>query len=387
MPRSNFTQTLLVPALIGTCAALSVLLWAPEWVAPIRDDIPATPNSIPTGQFPASASFADAVEQAAPAVVNIYTSRVVRHELHPLLSDPLVQRFFGNRFKPEERIQSSLGSGVLMSSDGYILTNNHVVKDADRIRISLQDGREADAMLIGSDPEADLAVLQIKLENLPFVQVSSSESLRVGDIVLAIGNPFGIGQTVTMGIVSATGRNEVGINAYENYIQTDAAINRGNSGGALINSRGQLVGINTAIISESGGSEGIGFAIPAETAQRALQDLSEHGMIIRGWLGIEVQEANPELLNRLALPEQLEGLIVTGLYEDGPAFQSGLQVGDIIVAINQMDASDARGAMNQIAALRPGDAIDIEFIRNGRKTKTRATAGLRKAQMTSAVNS
>jgi serine protease DegS len=378
MAKSTFTQTLVIPILVGVCSALAILLWAPEWIN--QSDRSAT-SATQTANAPVVSSFADSVDRAAPAVVNIYTSRTVRRQVHPLLSDPFIQRFLGNRFEPTERIQSSLGSGVIMTSDGYVLTNNHVVKDADRIQVSLKDGRDAEAMLVGSDPEADLALLKVEMEQLPFVELASSETLRVGDIVLAIGNPFGIGQTVTMGIVSATGRNKLGINAYEDYIQTDAAINRGNSGGALVNAQGQLVGINTAIISESGGSEGIGFAIPAEVAKRALDDIAQHGVIIRGWLGIEVQEANPQLLNRLALPEQLRGLIVTGLYEDGPAHESGLTVGDIIVQINDMDASDAHQAMTQIAALRPGDEIYIEYIRGGRKESTRAIAGRRQSQV------
>jgi len=198
-------------------------------------------------------------------------------------------------------------------------------------------------------------------------------------VVLAIGNPLGVGQTVTMGIVSATGRNQLGLNLYEDYIQTDAAINPGNSGGALVNASGELVGINTAIFSQSGGSEGIGFAIPIDAAMRTLQDIAEHGTAIRGWLGIEVQEANPKLLAALGLPLALRGLIVTGIYEDGPADLAGLTVGDIIVEINQMDASNARGAMNQIAALRPGDQIRLTFIREGKKSSIRASAGQRQS--------
>jgi len=398
MARYSFVHSLLVPALVGLCVALMILLWAPQWVTQISqpaDNItaaafPAEPlppidiskeplaNQPPTAENPVYVtSYADAVERAAPAVVNIYTSKVVRRKTHPLYNDPIFKRFFQSNPQPNERIQSSLGSGVLMTSDGYILTNNHVVKDADQIVVALHDGREAKASLIGTDPEADLALLKISLDNLPHITAATTERMRVGDVVLAIGNPFGVGQTVTQGIVSATGRNQLGLNTYENYIQTDAAINPGNSGGALVSAWGELVGINTAIYSQSGGSEGIGFAIPVEVAQRTLKDISEHGVAIRGWLGIEVQEATPKLLTALALPDALSGLIVTGIYEDGPADQSGLKVGDIIVKINDMDASDARASMNQIAALRPGDRIEVDFIRDGKTNTTRAIAGQR----------
>ncbi|WP_221801720.1 trypsin-like peptidase domain-containing protein [Oceanobacter mangrovi] len=393
MARHSLVNTLLVPALVGLCVALMVLLWAPGWVTPLQPALPAandttTASVLTTDSQTADSgdvivqptvitSYADAVERAAPAVVNIYTSKVVRRKLHPLYDDPLFRRFFQQDPEPDERIQSSLGSGVIMTSDGYILTNNHVIKDADQIVVALHDGRESKATLIGTDPEADLALLKITLDQLPHITAATSQKLRVGDVVLAIGNPFGVGQTVTQGIVSATGRNQLGLNTYENYIQTDAAINPGNSGGALINARGELVGINTAIYSQSGGSEGIGFAIPVELAERTVKDISEHGVAIRGWLGIEVQEATPKLLSALALPDALKGLIVTGIYEDGPADHSGMTVGDIIVKINELDASDARASMNQIAALRPGDKIQLEFIRDGKLTQTEAIAGQR----------
>ncbi|MBU2037838.1 MAG: trypsin-like peptidase domain-containing protein, partial [Gammaproteobacteria bacterium] len=316
---------------------------------------------------------------AAPAVVNIFTRKLVRRKTHPLFDDPFFQRFFRTNPEPSERMQSSLGSGVIMSPDGYVLTNNHVIHGADQIVVALHDGREVNATVVGTDPEADLAVLKIELENLPQIQVAHDSQLRIGDVVLAIGNPFGVGQTVTLGIVSATGRNQLGLNTYEDYIQTDAAINPGNSGGALINAHGELVGLNTAIFSKSGGSQGIGFAIPAEVASRTLTDIATHGTTIRGWLGIEVQESTPQLLTALSLPQALTGLIVTGIYPDGPADQAKLAIGDILVRINNQDAANARSAMNQIAALRPGDGIDLEFIRAGQKMQTHAIAGQRKA--------
>jgi serine protease DegS len=277
-------------------------------------------------------------------------------------------------------MQSSLGSGVIMSENGYIITNYHVVNGADEIVVSLHDGREANATITGTDPEADLAVLHVNLQPLPVITKAAADKVRVGDVVLAIGNPFGVGQTVTMGIVSATGRNRVGLNTFENYIQTDAAINPGNSGGALINALGQLVGINTAIYSQSGGSEGIGFAIPAHLALRATNDIAKYGTTIRGWLGIEVQEATPELLTALKLPGALTGLLVTGIFPDGPASQAGLKVGDIILSINGEETSNARAAMNRIAELRPGDEIAVEYLRAGKTATTRAIAGRRQTK-------
>ena len=371
MSRPISMHPLVLPAMTGLCIAMGLLLWAPDWVtgSAHRDAAAVSPVH----------SYAGAVDIAAPSVVNIYTRTVIRRQRHPLQDDPLMKHFFQNNPESSERIQSSLGSGVIMTSDGYLLTNHHVVNNADQIVVALRDGREASAVLVGADPESDLAVLKISLDNLPAISTSTSGNLRIGDVVLAIGNPLGVGQTVTMGIVSATGRNQLGLNLYEDYIQTDAAINPGNSGGALVNASGELVGINTAIFSQSGGSEGIGFAIPIDAAMRTLQDIAEHGTAIRGWLGIEVQEANPKLLAALGLPLALRGLIVTGIYEDGPADLAGLTVGDIIVEINQMDASNARGAMNQIAALRPGDQIRLTFIREGKKSSIRASAGQRQS--------
>ncbi|MDK2778525.1 MAG: trypsin-like peptidase domain-containing protein [Pseudomonadota bacterium] len=375
----------LVPALTGLAVALAVLLWAPDLLT--SDSGSGAENStglvseapLADGMTTGPVSYADAVERAAPAVVNIYTRKVVRRKTHPLFDDPFFQRFFRTDPQPNERIQSSLGSGVIMSPDGYVLTNNHVINGADQIVVALHDGRDVNASVVGTDPEADLAVLKIELENLPYIQVSQNKHLRIGDVVMAIGNPFGVGQTVTMGIVSATGRNQLGINTYEDYIQTDAAINPGNSGGALINAHGDLVGINTAIYSKSGGSQGIGFAIPAAVATRTLTDIATHGTTIRGWLGIEVQESSPQLLKALGLPEALTGLIVTGIYEHGPADKAHLKVGDILVKINGEEANNARRAMNQIAALRPGDGIDLEYIRAGKTSSTHAIAGQREA--------
>lgn len=382
-PLSSFLHSLVIPALIGCVAALAILLWAPHWVAapqpqtnPVSGESIASPATV-AAAMSGPVSYADAVEKAAPAVVNIYTRTLVRRERHPIFDDPLFQRFFGANPQPDERIQSSLGSGVIMAAEGYVLTNNHVIHGADEIVVALRDGREANARVVGTDPESDLALLQIQLDDLPVIQLASGE-LRIGDVVLAIGNPFGVGQTVTLGIVSATGRNQLGLNTYEDYIQTDAAINPGNSGGALINAMGELVGINTAIFSKSGGSQGIGFAIPAALADRTMQDIAEHGSAIRGWLGLEVQESTPALLEALDLPRALTGLIVTGIYPDGPADKAGLNIGDIIVRINQQSADSARRAMNQIAAVRPGDNVQIEFLHAGQQRQVSAVAGQRK---------
>lgn len=317
--------------------------------------------------LPSRLSFSEAVDKASPAVVNIYTQTLVRQPANPLLNDPLFQQFFNiERLPQQERIQSSLGSGVILSPQGYVVTNNHVISGADSIVVSLQDGREALATVIGSDPETDLALLKINLTNLPSIILNTTDNLRVGDIVLAIGNPFGVGQTVTQGIVSATGRNSIGLSTYESFIQTDAAINPGNSGGALIDPNGHLVGINTAIFSQSGGSHGIGFAIPSITARQVMQDLIEHGRVIRGWLGIEVQELTAQLAESFNL-ESNSGVIISGVVRDGPAHSAGLQPGDILLAMEGSLITTGRDLMRRIARTKPGESIRFEILRNDRK--------------------
>ncbi|MFG1489212.1 trypsin-like peptidase domain-containing protein, partial [Oceanospirillum sp. HFRX-1_2] len=273
-----------------------------------QTSVPDTPEGNPQPVFVEAAqaasspklsgpfSYSDAVKQASPAVVNIYTSKIIEQRAHPLLQDPAFRQFFGYNGVPrQQRLQSSLGSGVIVSADGYVLTNNHVIAGADEIKVALKDGREAIAQVVGTDPETDLAVLSIPLPDLPVITIAPSDDIEVGDVVLAIGNPFGVGQTVTMGIVSATGRDQLGINTFEDFIQTDAAINPGNSGGALINPRGELLGINTAIFSKSGGSQGIGFAIPSNLSRQIMIDIIREGSVVRGWLGVEVQELTPAL--------------------------------------------------------------------------------------------
>jgi serine protease DegS len=325
----------------------------------------------------ATTSYAEAVQRATPSVVNIYTSTVVQREVHPLFNDPLLRHFLDQGNNPrQQRLQQSLGSGVIVDSRGYILTNNHVIAGADQILVSLYDRRESLATVIGTDPDTDLAVLKIELEGIEAISFGSSADVRVGDIVLAIGNPFGFGQTVTQGIISATGRYGLNLNTYEDYLQTDADINPGNSGGALINPRGELVGINAAIFSRSGGSQGIGLAIPAENAREVLDSIVDHGRVIRGWLGLEVAELTPQAIAQLALPLS-RGIIITATHPQGPADRAGLRVGDVIVAINDSDIMEGREGLLQVARMMPGEPAAITVLRNGTKLTLNATVGTR----------
>ncbi len=374
----NWLAVYLIPILLGLIIALLIILINPVWFPQLNTATRSHSNieqAQPLQGIMGPVSYSQAVIKAAPAVVNIFTQRIVKQQQHPLLNSPFLRRFFNDQ--PSERMQSSLGSGVIMNEAGYILTNHHVIAGATEILVSMHDGREMPAQLIGSDAEVDLAVLKVNLMNLPFIRIADKTPVNIGDVVLAIGNPFGVGQTVTMGIISALGRNQLGLNTYEDYIQTDAAINPGNSGGALINAFGELVGINSAIYSKSGGSQGIGFAIPANSAAQVLADITQFGQTIRGWMGIEVQEATPALLTSINLPTALKGLIVTGLTLNGPAQQSGLMIGDIITSLNGKSSENAKSAMNQIAALRPRENISIEFMRSGRLQSTVAIAGKR----------
>ncbi len=323
------------------------------------------------------ASYADAVARATPAVVNIYTTKAIDVPLIPLPADPELNRLLRGLPGFTQRRQSgSLGSGVIVRGDGYIVTNYHVVEAADSIRVALNDGREADAQVVGADPETDLAVLKVRLPKLQAIAFESDETLRVGDVVLAIGNPFGVGQTTTLGIVSALGRNRLGINIYENFIQTDAAINPGNSGGALVDARGRLVGINTAIYSETGGSLGIGFAIPAKTAERILAEIIETGKVTRGWLGVEPQDISPELMRAFGLQRQ-EGVIVAGLLRGGPAHRAGLKVGDIVLSMEGEVVQDSIGFLNAIAPMKPGSTLGMEVLREGRQYTMKVEVGER----------
>ncbi len=321
-----------------------------------------------SGTDPEPASYATAVELAAPSVVNIYTAKVTIQRSDSLFDDPLFKHFFGDNLAtvPRKKLQTSLGSGVIINQRGYILTNHHVVADADEIKVVLATGQTLGARVIGTDPDTDLAVLQTEVAGLPAITVGKSQDLKVGDVVLAIGNPFGVGQTVTMGIVSATGRNQLGINTFENFIQTDAAINPGNSGGALINAYGELVGINSAIFSRSGGSQGIGFAIPITLAKGVMDQILQRGHVIRGWLGIAGQNITPALAESFNLND-VHGVLISGVLEGGPADVAGIEPGDVITHVDNRKTSSAQNILEIISTLEPGSKIRVSGWRGKRK--------------------
>ena len=322
-------------------------------------------ESTRTEPGPPLTSYASAVELAAPAVVNIQSTKIITERQNPLMNDPMFRQFFGNSIgEPRKRMESSLGSGVIISPQGYILTNNHVIEAADEILVALKDGRTVKATIVGTDPDTDLAVLHIELKNVPAITLSKNQKNEVGDVVLAIGNPFGVGQTVTSGIISATGRNQLGINTFENFIQTDAAINPGNSGGALINSHGELIGINTAIFSKSGGSQGIGFAIPLSLARNVLTQIIEFGHVRRGWLGVAIQNITDDLANAYNL-KKVQGVIVSGVFKGGPADKAGLKPGDIITRINGSEIQNSRQLLNLVSQIKPGGKVSIKGLREG----------------------
>ncbi|MHA6492610.1 Do family serine endopeptidase AlgW [Pseudomonas borbori] len=364
------------PLLVGILLALLIMQYYPQWVGLPAHDVQVRQSPLYNRTQSGPVSYADAVNTASPAVANLYSTKFVSKPNHPLFEDPQFRQFFGDNLPKQRRMESSLGSAVIMSSDGYLLTNNHVVAGSDQIVVALKDGRETLARIIGSDPETDLAVLKIDLKDLPSITLGRSDNIKIGDVTLAIGNPFGVGQTVTMGIISATGRNQLGLNTYEDFIQTDAAINPGNSGGALVDAYGDLVGINTAIFSKSGGSQGIGFAIPVKLALEVMRAIIEHGQVIRGWLGIEVQPLTPELAESFGLDGR-PGIVVAGIYRDGPAQKAGLQPGDLILNIDGEPAGDGRRSMNQVARAKPGDKIRIDILRNGKPMELTAEIGMR----------
>lgn len=364
------------PLTVGLLLALLLIERFPHWVGLPSADLHVQQAPVYTSAESGPESYANAVNRASPAVANLYTAKVVSNPLPQLYSNPEFRRFFGDNLPQQKRMESSLGSAVLISKEGYLLTNNHVTAGASQIIVALKDGRETVARVIGSDPETDLAVLKIDLPNLPAITLGRSDLIRIGDVVLAIGNPFGVGQTVTMGIVSATGRNQLGLNTYEDFIQTDAAINPGNSGGALVDAQGNLLGINTAIFSRSGGSQGIGFAIPVKLALEVMNSIVEHGQVVRGWLGLEVQALTPELAESFGLLDS-PGILVAGVYRDGPAAKAGLQPGDVILKIAEEGAQDGRTSMNQVARMQPGEKIKIDILRNGQPRILHATIGVR----------
>ena len=347
----------------------------PQWLGNPRA-VPGSTGTIsileapaaPTGASPTPGSFSAAVRQAAPAVVSINTSA-----RHPAANDPWFRFFFGDR---GEQQQTGLGSGVIMSPEGYVLTNNHVVEGADEIEVVLPDARRTSAKVIGTDPESDLAVLKISLDKLPVMTLGNSDQLQVGDQVLAIGNPFGVGQTVTSGIVSALGRNQLGINTFENFIQTDAAINPGNSGGALTDIGGHLMGINTAIYSRSGGNMGIGFAIPVSTARQVMESIVRNGQVVRGWIGVEPGELTPELAQTFGVKAE-QGVIITGVLGNGPAASAGIRPGDVITQVGGQPTRTVAELLTRIAALVPGEAVPFTLERRGEAVQASVTPAQR----------
>lgn len=352
-------------------------------VEPVMANLPAEKQKplLSTAPQGGVASYNRAVKVAAPAVVNIFTTQKV--VAHPQIEDPVLRKFFERQFPQESGDdETSLGSGVIVSKDGYILTNNHVVAQAEQIVVALQDGRRATATVIGTDPDTDLAVIKIELSNLPVLPFKNSPS-EVGDVVLAIGNPFGVGQTVTQGIISATGRSGLGINTYEDFIQTDAAINPGNSGGALIDVSGNLVGINTAIFSRTGGSLGIGFAIPARLAQQVWQSILSDGKVTRGWLGIEVKGIDPSEFPSTTAPDT--GVQVMGVLAKGPADQGGLKKGDIILSINNQPMQSATQLIKWVAQQKPNTMINMLVKRNKENISLKITVAERPQQKNTPV--
>lgn len=368
-----FAQTVTV----GLALWFIVATLKPEWAGSMRSSRLGTSSvsllEAPSTSTPGQGSYRDAATRAMPAVVNIFTTKGARQPKHPFMDDPLFRRFFGDQ---QEDKQFSLGSGVVVSSKGYILTNNHVIETADEIEVALADGRKAAATVVGSDPETDIAVIRIDLPNLPAIALGHAEQARVGDVVLAIGNPFGVGQTVTMGIISALGRNHLGINTFENFIQTDAAINPGNSGGALIDTNGNLLGINTAIYSRSGGSLGIGFAIPVSTVKNVMESIIATGQVIRGWIGVEPQDITPELAESFGLSRK-SGAIIAGVLKGGPADKAGIKPGDILVAVDGRPITDTTDMLNLIAQLTPGKRSKMTLLRKSQEANVDVVVGKR----------
>ena len=360
-------------------------------VAPAVASPPGALASVPPESAPrATGSYSEAAARSMPSVVNIYTTaRVSPRERNPALDDPFFQFFFGDREpggrgrgrndgEPRQR-PASLGSGVIVNAEGFIVTNAHVVDAAAQIEVALSDGRRAPATVVGSDPDTDLAVIKADLGNLPAISIGDTSKVRVGDVVLAIGNPFGVGQTVTMGIVSALGRSQLGVSAFENFVQTDAAINPGNSGGALIDIQGNLIGINTVIFSRSGGSQGIGFAIPAETVRQVMDQLIAYGKVVRGWLGVETQDLTRTLAESFGIGPA-GGALIAGVVRGGPAEEGGIRPGDVVVAIEGKPVGDSSALLNVVAALKPGSSAAVTLVRERKELKVTVKVGTRPAR-------
>lgn len=350
------------------------LLESPQTPIVIKQAMPDVTSSAPSPK----GSYSNAVKKAMPSVVNIFTStKRTASNGQPYMDDPVYRHFFGDpQDNPDEEPENSLGSGVIVSEQGLILTNNHVVASADQIEVALADGRKLVATVVGTDPETDLAVLRVEADKLPSITFAANDKLSVGDVVLAIGNPFGVGQTVTQGIVSALGRSHLGINTYENFIQTDASINPGNSGGALIDADGNLVGINSAIYSRSGGSMGIGFAIPASLAKQVMEQIAANGSVVRGWMGIEAQDVTNELAESFKLAES-KGALISGVLRDSPADKAGLKAGDILMKIGGKPVADAENMLNLIAALKPDEKVTLAIVRSGENKNVEVVIGRR----------
>lgn len=367
-----FSQAVTVAVAVLFVVATLKPDWLPRggsWPAPVAPAVPAAALPAPAPALPGpaasapAASYAGAAQRATPSVVSITARKAPQRSAQS--TDPWFRFFFGDRAEQFQQPQVGLGSGVIVTADGYLLTNNHVIEGADDIEVQLADGRTATARLIGTDPESDLAVLKVELERLPAIAFGDADALQVGDVVLAIGNPFGVGQTVTSGIVSALGRNQLGINLFENFIQTDAAINPGNSGGALVDARGNLIGINTAIYSRSGGNMGIGFAIPASTARQVMDGLIKDGQVTRGWIGVEPRDLTPEIAQTLNLPIR-QGVLITGVLQSGPAAEGGLRPGDVVVKVGDRPVANTAQLFNAVAGLRPNETAVIGVQRGER---------------------
>lgn len=370
MSLQRFLHEWAIPAIIGLGVAAALLLLFPH----LREKPDQAPTVI--GDFQGPVSYASAVNLAGPAVVNIFTRKFVSERSHPWYNNPIYRRLLDNMNIPQrERMQSNLGSGVIVDRAGYILTNYHVISGADEIAVVLADGREAQAELVGSDANFDLAVLKVNLPNLTPITVGEPDKAQVGDVVLAIGNPWGVGQSVTQGIISATGRDlsKTGTRSLlQNFIQTDAAVNPGNSGGALVDAQGKLLGINTSVLNQGGSSGGISFAIPANIALKIMQDIIEFGRVVPGWLGIEAETLTPQLARSFNLAST-NGIIITAIYNQGPAHQAGLKPGDVITHINGDPINDGLHGVAAMATLRPGEVVTITYIREGEVRNIRAT--------------
>jgi serine protease DegQ len=374
------------------CQAITILLavWfvvttlQPGWIS--SPQVSSLVGQVTLREAPESisqnpGSLAEAAKVSSPAVVNIFTSKINKKKPSnkgaPPQNEPWFQFFFGDQ-APSDQPSSSLGSGVIVSPQGIILTNHHVIEGADEIEVAFTDGRKRNAKLIGSDPETDIAVLKIDATDLPSpFTLGKMESVQVGDVVLAIGNPFGVGQTVTSGIVSALGRNQLGINTFENFIQTDAAINPGNSGGALVDTKGNLIGINTAIYSRSGGNMGIGFAIPINTAKQVMESILTSGSVTRGWIGVEPQNLSRELAESLNIPKNTAGALISGVLEGGPADKAGMKPGDVLTQVNGQAVNDVVTLLNRIAQTSPGDEVKISLLRKGKPMTLKVQVGKR----------